>query len=156
MGVLESCRIAPGRLELKISAKALAEGMRVAAEDLAANPLTFTETFQVRRRGVESRLVIGAGIPRTDEKLIRAIAVAQAWLEEVRSGVSMTAIAKRQNCTPEFIRQRMQLAFLSPAITVDILAGRQPPELTLTALVAKGFSADWDAQWAELGFADRA
>ncbi len=156
LGVLESCRIAPDRLELRISSKALAEGLGVAAEDLAANPLTFTETFQVRRRGVESRLVIGAGTPRTDEKLIRAIALAHAWLKEVRSGVSMTAIAKRHCCTPAFIRQRMQLAFLSPAITRDILAGRQPPELTLTALVANRFSNDWDVQWAELGFAERA
>lgn len=156
LGVLESCRISPGRLELRISAIALAEGLGVAAEDLAACPLTFTEAFQVRRRGVESRFVIGTGTSRTDEKLIRAVAIAHAWLEEVRSGVSMTAIAKRQNCTPEFIRQRMQLAFLSPAITAGILAGHQPPELTLTDLVAKGFSTDWDAQWAELGFAERA
>ncbi|OZB13804.1 MAG: hypothetical protein B7X55_12345 [Rhodobacterales bacterium 34-62-10] len=65
----------------------------------------------------------------------------------------MADIARRQSCTPRYIAQRIQLAFLSPVITSAILAGQQPPELTLTDLVAKGFPADWDHQWRVLGFA---
>jgi DNA invertase Pin-like site-specific DNA recombinase len=155
-GVLESCRIEPGRLVLELSGKALAEGLEVDVDDLASARLKLEATFRVRRRGVESRLVIGVGTPRLDEKLIRAIAIAYAWLEDVRAGLSLSDIAKRQNCTPAFIRQRLQLAFLSPAIVTRILVGRQPPELTLTNLVAKGFPSDWDEQWQELGFAAEA
>ena len=150
--LLETCLIEPGQLALQFSAKALADGLKVDLDDLATTRLRFEVAFQVRRRGVESRLVIGAGAPRLDEKLIRAIALAHVWLEDVRAGTLMTEIAKRQNCSQAFIRQRLQLSFLSPAITAEILAGRQPPELTLTNLVAKRFTSEWDAQWVELGF----
>lgn len=64
-----------------------------------------------------ARLVIDAGTSRTDDKLIRAVAIAHAWLEEIRSGASMADIGRRQSCTPRYIAQRIQLAFLSPAIT---------------------------------------
>ncbi len=154
--LLESCRIKPGRLDLELSGKALAEGLDVDVDDLAPAMMRFEATFRVRRRGVESRLVIGAGAPRLDDKLIRAIAIALSWLDDVRAGFSLNDIAKRQSCTPAFIRQRLQLAFLSPAIVTRILVGRQPPELTLTNLVAKGFPSDWDEQWQKLGFAAEA
>jgi site-specific DNA recombinase len=50
------------------------------------------------------------------------------------------------------VRQRIQLAFLSPRIVAAILDGRQPTELTLTRLIASDIPSDWDAQWAALGF----
>lgn len=153
LGLLETCRIGSGQLHLQLSSNALALGLGVTADDFVPNTLSFETTFQVKRRGVEARLVIGAGTPRVDEKLIRAVATAHAWLDEIRAGTSMADIARRQSCTPRYIAQRIQLAFLSPAITSAILAGRQPPELTLTDLVAKGFPADWDDQWRVLGFA---
>jgi hypothetical protein len=58
----------------------------------------------------------------------------------------MAEIARRPSCTLRYIAQHIHLAFLSPAITSAIIAGQQPPELTLTDLVAKGFPADWDVQ----------
>jgi site-specific DNA recombinase len=153
LGLLEACRIGDGQLHVQLSPNALALGLGVESDELALNPLAFETTFQVKRRGVEARLVIGAGTPRTDEKLIRALAIAHDWLAEIRAGTSMTEIARRQSCTSRYIAQRVQLAFLSPAITSSIFAGTQPPELTLTTLVTKGFPADWDDQWRVLGFA---
>lgn len=87
-----------------------------------------------------------------DETLIRAIAIANAWLDELRTGTSMAGIAARRNCAPTFIQQRIRLAFLSPRIIAAILAGRQPEDLTVTRLATSGIPSDWNAQWAELGF----
>jgi hypothetical protein len=50
------------------------------------------------------------------------------------------------------VRQRIQLAFLSPAIVGAIIEGRQPEGLTLTQLVTSDIPLDWDEQWAALGF----
>ena len=50
------------------------------------------------------------------------------------------------------VRQRLQLAFLSPKITQTILAGEQPENLTLTKLVTSDIPLDWDEQWSAFGF----
>jgi site-specific DNA recombinase len=51
------------------------------------------------------------------------------------------------------VRQRIQLAFLPPAIVEAILEGRQPGGMTLTQLVTSNIPLDWEEQWAALGFA---
>jgi site-specific DNA recombinase len=50
------------------------------------------------------------------------------------------------------VRQRIQLAFLSPAIVGATLEGRQPENLTLTQLVTSDIPLDWDEQSVALGF----
>ncbi len=44
------------------------------------------------------------------------------------------------------IRTRAQLAFLSPTIQRAILAGHQPPDLTLERIIRKPVPLNWDAQ----------
>ncbi|MBA4228399.1 MAG: recombinase family protein [Hyphomonas sp.] len=150
--LIAQCKISEGQVELEIAAKPLAEKLRVKDTELAAPLLSFTSPFQIKRRGIEARLIIGGVARRTDETLIRAIALAHAWATELRAGTSMTTLAERRSCTLAFIRQRLPLAFLSPKVIEAILAGRQPHDLTLTKLITHPIPLDWDDQWAELGF----
>lgn len=87
-----------------------------------------------------------------DPKLIRMIALAHSWPEEIKAGILMKDIAKRYGWKTLMIRQRIQLAFLSPAIVGAILEGTQPEGITLTQLVTSDIPLDWDEQWAMLGF----
>ncbi|MCB1471813.1 MAG: hypothetical protein KDJ68_02695, partial [Rhodobiaceae bacterium] len=48
-------------------------------------------------------------------------------------------------------RKLVRLAFLAPQLQSAILAGRQPPGLTLTKLMEADIPASWDAQVAKFG-----
>ena len=96
--------------------------------------------------------MFGAIHSAPDPKLIRMIALAHSWLEEIKSGTLMKDIAARYGWQTLMVRQRIQLAFLSPAIVGAILEGRQPEGLTLTQLVTSDIPLDWDEQWMAVGF----
>jgi site-specific DNA recombinase len=91
--------------------------------------------IQIRRRGVEMRLVVEgnrAPAPRTDLALLKAIARALHWSDELLSGraPSIAKVAEREGVSARYVRRLMRLAFLAPKIVEMIAAGRQPPELT--------------------------
>ncbi len=96
--------------------------------------------------------MFGAIQTAPDPKLVRMIALAHSWLEEIKVGTLMKDIAARYGWQTLMIRQRIQLAFLSPATVGAILEGTQPEGLTLTQLVTSDFPLEWDEQWAKLGF----
>jgi DNA invertase Pin-like site-specific DNA recombinase len=68
--------------------------------------------------------------------LIQSVARAHLWLEmlENRKYKSIEALAKKIKLHPKVIREMIQLAFLSPEITTQILIGSQPAYLNLKAL----------------------
>jgi site-specific DNA recombinase len=114
--------------------------------------------MQIRRRGVELRLVIDGGARascKTDQSLLRAVARAQCWFDDLVSGRSMVEIARRDGVGKQYVSRLMRLAFLAPEMVERIVAGRQPPELTAQALRAGRFDipVDWAAQKRARGFA---
>jgi site-specific DNA recombinase len=93
--------------------------------------------MQIRRRGVELRLVINGGASasgQTDQALLRAVARAHCWFDALVSGRTMVEIAKRDGVGKQYVSRLMRLAFLAPELVERIVAGRQPPELTAQAL----------------------
>jgi site-specific DNA recombinase len=150
--LIERVQVSAGRLEITLSTEAIAEWLGVAGGEIDRSHLQLEAPFGVRRRGKESKLVFGAIHTVPDPKLIRMIAFAHSWLEEIKSGTLMKDIAARYGWQTLMVRQRVQLAFLSPAIVEAILAGRQPEGLTLTQLVTSDIPLDWDEQWSALGF----
>jgi hypothetical protein len=109
-----------------------------------AHELVITRFFPmtIARRGVEMRLVIEgnrAHAPRADSALLKAVARARQWSEDLLMGraQSVTEIAERQGVTDRYVRRLMRLAFLAPRIVEAIIAGNQPPELTAEALAER-------------------
>ncbi len=141
-----------GQLDIALSANAIAEWLGVSEDEIDCTRLRLEAPFGIRRRGKESRLVFGAIQTAPDPKLVRMIALAHSWLEEIKVGTLMKDIAARYGWQTLMIRQRIQLAFLSPATVGAILEGTQPEGLTLTQLVTSDFPLEWDEQWAKLGF----
>src|SRR6202023_3217249 len=115
--------------------------------------------MQIRRRGVELRLVINGGARascKTDQSLLRAVARAHCWFEDLVSGRcgSMVEIAKCNGVGEQYVSRLIRLAFLAPGMLERIVAGRQAPELTAEALRTGRFDipVDWAAQKRALGF----
>jgi site-specific DNA recombinase len=143
---------------LRVSLK-LPTPERVKRPATNAQELIVTRFFPmtIRRRGVEMRLVIEgnrAPAPRADSALLKAVARARQWSEELLVGNarSITEIAECEAVTDRYVRRLLRLAFLAPAIVEAIVAGNQPPELTAEALAKRiDLPFFWTAQAQAVG-----
>ena len=105
----------------------------------------------MRRRGVETRLVLESGSrpAQVDETLIRAVARARNWFAEISEGkvLSHREIAAREGITAEYVNQLLPLAFLAPRIVEAIVSGRQAPHLSTRELMTRlELPANWTDQ----------
>jgi DNA invertase Pin-like site-specific DNA recombinase len=108
--------------------------------------------MQLRRRGVETRLVIpGEAVTasRTDAALLRALARGHQWFGDLASGraVSTKQIADREGLSDSYVRHVVPLGLLAPAIVESICAGRQSVSLSAERLKDHAsLPIEWDAQ----------
>lgn len=120
--------------------------------------LTLNYPLQQKRRGVETRLVIGGRAQNEpDQKLIEAIAKSRLWIDQLKNGTreSILDIAKKDGMDSGDVSRALPLAFLAPSIIQDILSGNQPVELTVDSLRRKtaNLPTAWYDQRIYLGFA---
>ena len=108
--------------------------------------------LQVKRRGVELRLVIpGAHIqrPKVDLALLKAVGRARRWFDQLASGraTSLAAIASQEGISVRYVGRLIRLAFLAPPLVEMIAQGRQPAELTAEMLTRRTvLPLEWAAQ----------
>ncbi len=142
-------RIRGGALHLDLNAATLADRLGVTADDLAPGFLATSFRFHLRRRGIETKLVVGDTVPVPDTTLIRA-------LRESHREMAARKAGRRKSDAPtptgSRARRRSYLAFLSPGIQCAILDGTTPEGLTLERLLAADLPMDWAAQERMLGF----
>lgn len=105
----------------------------------------------MKRRGIETRLIIGNQQdhePCIDNTLIKAIAKARCWAEELISGKvsSLSVIASREGISGAHVSYMMNLAFLAPSIIEAIIAGQQPADVTSESLMKR---TDLPLAWSE-------
>lgn len=130
--------------------------------DTIANDSSITITqktpMRIQRRGHEMRLVIEGSEQQgsnLDKTLIKSIARAHQWAEELLTGksMSMTEIALRHQVSDSYVKKIMPLAFLAPDIIEAILSGKQPAHITTQMLIRQvGLPIDWNEQHQMLGF----
>ena len=95
--------------------------------------LSIQAPFQIRKRGVETKLSFADAPSQRDETLIKNIAKAHLWFEQVKSGKTFSQIAASDQTSKRRIQQMIDLAFLAPDIIRDVMDGTQP----------FGFTSDW-------------
>jgi len=109
----------------------------------------------IKRRGVEARIVIDGPAGREPEQsLIDLIARAHFYLARLCDGsvTSIAGLAHELAVHPADISRILPLAFLSPAMTDAILAGRQPADLTARNLARLvDIPPDWRDQAEVMG-----
>jgi len=108
--------------------------------------------LKVKRRGVEMRLIINGGDePRKpDPALLKAVARAREWFEELASGRgrSLVEIARREGLPKRYVTRLTKLAFVSPAFLEAIAEGQISPETNLQMLMDGRIALplDWNDQ----------
>jgi site-specific DNA recombinase len=108
--------------------------------------------MQMKRRGVETRLVIpgeAAAVFRTDPALLRALSRGYQWFGELASGkvASTKEIAAREGLSHSYVRHVVPLGLLAPKVIEAICTGQQ--SVTTSAERLKDHARlpiEWDAQ----------
>jgi len=95
--------------------------------------------INMKRRGVELRIILDGKddlSSMTDPALLKAVARARWWFEEIASGHvrSSAEIAKRERLQRSYVARLMRLAFLSPALVDTLAEGRSRAMLNLQML----------------------
>ncbi|OBQ92497.1 recombinase family protein [Mesorhizobium sp. AA23] len=146
-------------LTVDVDCRALAEHLidRTLPSDGGAETMSISCPFDIKRRGVETRIVLTgdrSNSAELDAALIDVVHRAQRYLHQLTdgSGRSLTEIASLNATTVSEVSRLLPLAFLSPKIISRIIAGTQPIELTAHRLSRlSGLPLAWSDQSALLG-----
>jgi hypothetical protein len=103
-------------------------------------------TLRKRTNGTKLTWVGYKGEP--NHALMRAIVTAQAWVEEIKAGQSISDIMQAHNIPEGMIWKRIRLAFLSPKILRAIVDGKTNRDLTIKMLTRHDLPLDWSEQQA--------
>jgi site-specific DNA recombinase len=144
--LIASLRLHPKIFQIRIDASTLAKALDIDVANLSDNIIDFELPWQKKRRGVENKLIIGDLAPEPDLILIRMLAKAHHWVQEMKDGISLKKIAHNLDFTPAYIRTRSKLAFLSPKIQHAIVKGTLPPEFTTNQILSMKIPKDWQLQ----------
>jgi hypothetical protein len=129
-----------------------------AADEFKSAQLEIDMPMSIRRRGVETRIVIeGTESQRkpADRVLVDLIGRAHHLLRRLTdgSGATLAGLSAESGIHIADLSRLLPLAFLSPRITGAILSGRQPAELTGRRLLrADDLPLIWAHQSEALGF----
>ena len=148
--LIESGRIAPGRISVALDRDALARRLNLPENRIDPAFLSLFNGFTLRRRGVEAKLVLDDATPEIDQTLFRNLARGWAWFEEIKRGTPMHEIAQREKLSQRRIARLVDLAFLAPDIVEAIVNGRQPVTLTSDALIKSEHRMLWAEQQARI------
>jgi site-specific DNA recombinase len=141
--LIAEINLTKGTLRITLATEELAAALNIRPEALNCALTTFEYPFQLRRRGVETRLVSSRPEPLPDPVLQQNLARAHRWAKALRGGQSLTKLAKSEGCSESSLRSRLMLAFLAPSIQRAIIDGTIAPEWTTDRLLRQNLSADW-------------
>ena len=115
---------------------------------------TITVPFTIRKRGgrkliltPDGTVVTSTARVRPDSALLKAPARGFRWKKMLQEGDYQTLeeIADAENINPSYVSRLLRMTLLAPDIVEAILAGRQPPGLTM-ARAMQPFPIEWRGQ----------
>ncbi|WP_347310831.1 recombinase family protein [Defluviimonas sp. SAOS-178_SWC] len=150
LAFVERIEIVPGTLMLKLSAGSIAERLAADPDHIDADRLVSGHPFQYRKRGVETKIVLADAPTGCDDTLIRNIARAHVWFEDIKTGRSFDEIAAAAGTSKRRVQDMIGLAFLAPDIVRDVLDGKQPVGFTSAWCKSRDLPSEWSDQRALL------
>jgi hypothetical protein len=144
--LVERIDISPGDIRILISTGHFAGLLGVDQARIAEDFMIVRSSFQHRKRGVETKLIIGNEPAEIDETLLRNIGRAHRYFDLVRSGKTFGEIADSEGVSKRRVQQLIELAFLAPNTIRAVWEGRQPVGLTSDWLMRHAFSPIWSEQ----------
>ena len=146
LNLIEQIVVAPGQVSIAMSSETIAHLFGVEPRDLPNAALALRLPFQLRKRGVETKIVLAETPPERDEVLIRNVANAHTWFERIKAGDTFTAIANAEGISKRRIQHMIGLAFLAPDLVRDVLEGEQPIGFTSDWCKTHVLPTDWNEQ----------
>jgi hypothetical protein len=118
--------------------------------------ITVRVPISIRKRGGRKVVLAPDGTQMSSRKLfcqqvdnamVKAIARAFRWREMLENGTYATIkeIAEGEKIAETYVGRILRLNLLAPDVVELILAGRQPPQITLPAMM-QSFPAEWSGQ----------
>lgn len=150
--LLHAAKLSKGSIDVQLNVAALALAIGQPVDALNPDKTGRIAPFNIRRRGIETKIIAGSTVPEPDPTLRRVLAKAHLWVAATRSGVQIAELAREHSHSESYISSRAVLAFLSPKIQAAILAGAQPVELTTDRLGKSALPSDCREQETLLGF----
>lgn len=115
---------------------------------------TITIPFKVRKRGGRKLILTPDGLQssippraRVDCALLKALSRGFRWKKMLEEGDYQTLeeVANAEGINPSYVSRLLRMTLLAPEIVEAILAGNQPPGLTM-AKAMQPFPMDWRQQ----------
>jgi hypothetical protein len=106
----------------------------------------------IRRGGATVAVNRNAGTaisrPHLDPALSSALIRAEAWKRKLLTGevATIEELARGEDINPTYAARLMRVAFLAPDLKRAILDGREPPSLSLQAIITGDVPLAWQAQ----------
>jgi site-specific DNA recombinase len=144
--LLRRADLQQGSILLRLDRKVLAERLGIRPDRIDSAARRISASFQMQRRGVEARIILGAAVPQVDPVLAKNILAAQHWYAAIKAGASFGDLAAWEKTTTSRIQQIIGLAFLAPDVLDQVAAGRQPVAFTSEWVKRRQSPADWDQQ----------
>ena len=133
-------RIYGSRIEITCSGGAIAAALKTEREANAPETVVLLLEGRLTRSGHVMRLVQDNGeqlVPEPDQLLIKLLLKARGWWAQLRTGdTNIKRLAARAGVSSAYVTRVVRLAFLSPAIVENILAGTILPGIDCAALTA--------------------
>ena len=151
--IIEQVTIGQSEIGIALRKRLLVVATGAARETSPDDTMLLSAPAAFRRRGVETKLMLPAAVQmdkpgRIDAALLKAVARARLWFEQLAAGEasSLQAIADRQGVSQRYVSRLLPLAFLAPDIVERILLGHQPADLSAARLTNE---LDLPLGWAE-------
>ncbi|MFL6720310.1 MAG: recombinase family protein [Sphingomonas sp.] len=147
--LVSEVRLGTGRVIIVLNPAKVANLLGIAG---MAQAIELEVVTTLKRSGCVMRLIMqngSAAVPAVDTTLIKSIARARNWWDQLceDEGLTVTAIADRENLTRSYITRVLRLAFLSPDVLKSLLDGKAPAHLTTDRLTATdAVPARWQHQ----------
>ena len=138
--------ISPGSVSILLDRNTCAACLSMGPDRIREDALRIHAPFRLRRRGVETKLVLGNPTKSVDRTLLRNIANALSWLDRIKAGKTYEQIATENAIPTDRVRKAIRYAFLAPDIVRAIVEGRQPVGLTSSYLLHYPLPDDWEKQ----------
>ncbi len=144
--LIAEAQIRPDAMSITLALDGLAKLLGVGADRLDPERLSFDEPVSIRKRGVETRIVLGTAPVEIDRKLAGRISASVRWMDELRAGASMEDIAGREGVPAQRLTSLLRLSLLATDIIKAVSGGAQPERLTVDAVLKSPHLDLWSDQ----------
>jgi hypothetical protein len=144
--------VANEAITIEVATSDLAASLDVPKNTDAPEVIRLMIEARLCRTGKLVRLVEPGGKPvctnEPQPHLVKLLQLSRSWWREMQEDqLNATQMARRHNVDKSYISRVTRLSFLAPAITEQMLAGEQPPDLDARTLLGlHSLPLGWEEQ----------